>query len=309
MGKVNTLSVACNLCGSIDFRILYHGTLNPQKLEKRFSQYAYYGDIYRCVSCGFVTQKLLHDQARNIELLSKETYLDELIGKLNVEEKSRQFDWLIRQIVKYTEIDNKKVLDIGANTGSFLEAVKRKTPTAYGIEPSKEAALYCQNRGFQVENAVINNATLENNFFDIVTMWDVVEHLYDPKGDLLRIYSTIRPGGYLFVSTHDFDGLFSMLTGKRYPMLMYQHFYHFSKKTLSKMARSVGFDVVAIQPFFKSWSAGYLVELFGKLWPQSVIAGLIQKLLSPLMKIKFIAKIPIIIPIRNFFILIVRKPG
>jgi hypothetical protein len=139
-------------------------------------------------------------------------------------------------------------------------------------------------------------------------MWDVVEHLLDPKYDLQVVMKRIKPGGKLFISTHDIDGLFARLTGRRYPMLMYQHFFHFSPKTLKSMLENCGFNVVDCKHFCKSWSVGYLYQLLHKLWPQSKVIKVISAMIGHVVNMGFIKRIRIMVPIPNFFIMTAERP-
>jgi len=297
----------CNLCGNHEFGLLYQGTLSNEHTE-RFAQYALYGDLYRCADCGLVHQRLNHNVGEIVALLEKEKYLDEPIGQLNYKEKAVQFSRLTSHIRRFTDMRGAALLDVGANTGVFLRECQAFGAQLAGIEPSQEAAEACQQQGLDVKNCVVENADFGTRTFDIVTMWDFVEHLYDPKADLAKTFALLRPGGFLFISTHDVDGLFAKLSGSQYPMFMYQHFFHFSPKTLSRMLREIGFEVINIQPFCKSWSVGYLHELLLKLWPQNRLARLLWLLSKPITKIPGVVSLQVTLPVRNFFILTARRP-
>jgi SAM-dependent methyltransferase len=80
--------------------------------------------------------------------------------------------------------------------------------------------------------------------FDVVTMWDVIEHLDDPAGELDTAFNLLKPGGYLAVHTMDIDSLAARLLGERWPWLMDMHIHYFSQDTLAQMLRAAGFEVV-----------------------------------------------------------------
>lgn len=306
--KSNNKQLKCNLCGSRDLKLMFKGNIDLASLD-RFSQYALHGDIYRCLSCEFVIQDVVHEIDEIVELLRSEKYLDEAIGILNLEEKPDFFKLHIDYMRRQCRLDGAAVLDVGANTGIFLNEMKAYSQSLQGIEPSTEAAETARtNFGHDVQNAVIADADLENDSFDIITMWDVIEHLYDPRGDLARLLPKLKPGGKIFISTHDVDGLFAKIMGKRYPMFMYQHFFHFSKKTLTRMMENAGFRVMETSTFYKSWNFGYLYYLLEKLWPESDMAKVAQEILHPLMRVETIRKLKIIIPIRNFFVIVAERP-
>ncbi len=297
----------CNLCGGRNHELVFKGNIGSFDYN-RFSQYHAYGDIYRCLDCGLTAQRLSHNESEILDLLRSEKYLDEAIGELNLREKKVFFQWLIDFIKTITAVDDRFVLDVGANTGVFLNELKPYTAKLYGVEPSDEAAEHCSVQGLEVQNAVIGQADLPDEFFDIAVLWDVVEHLYDPNQDIQTIFRKLKPGGFIFISTHDIDGLFARLTGAKYPMLMYQHFFHFSRRSLALMLQKAGFEVIKIKGFMKSWSLGYLYHLLEKLWPESTPSRIMQMCMRPISLNPRLASIQAPIPIRNFFIMAARRP-
>jgi 2-polyprenyl-3-methyl-5-hydroxy-6-metoxy-1,4-benzoquinol methylase len=304
---VAVFSMQCNLCESSTLKLLFKGNIENRVIN-RFSQYAFFGDIYRCKQCGLVQQKPEHDTNQIAGLLKEEKYLDEEIGKLNIEEKGNEFRRHLQYMQQFCSIDNAAIFDIGANTGVFLNECLQFTRNLIGIEPSEEACNACKERGFNVHCTLLENAPVAEGTYDIATMWDVVEHLYNPKHDLQVVLKKIKPGGKLFISTHDIDGLFARLTGKRYPMLMYQHFFHFSPKTLKTMLENCGFKVMGCKHFCKSWSVGYLHQLLHKLWPKNKLIKMISAMTGHVVNMRPIKSIRITVPIPNFFIMIAERP-
>lgn len=298
----------CNLCGHNGFALVYKGNLDLEHLD-RFAQYSQYGDIFRCTNCGLVVQKLEHDIETICDRLRQEKYMDEPIGPLSLKEKYAHFDMLIRYIRHISNLNGAIVLDAGANAGIFLNRIKPLAGELHGIEPSAEAAAVARGEfSIEMQNVVISKAQLPDGYFDIITMWDVIEHLYDPCGDLSFLRSKLKPGGKIFISTHDVDGLFARITGRRYPMLMYQHFFHFSKRTIKMALEKNGFRVLGFKSHNKSWSFAYLYYLVEKLWPNSSFTRAFQAVMTPFMKIPWLCSRRIVVPVRNFFIVAAERP-
>jgi SAM-dependent methyltransferase len=297
----------CPACGARSFRLVFPGNIG-RNVDDRFSQYAFYDDMFRCGGCGLLAQRQSKDTESIIRLLAAEKYLDETIGVLNLAEKNHQFSILIAMMRRHVSLAHKRVLDVGANTGVFLDLLKADTDYRCGIEPSKEAASAARERfGLNVQNAVIATARLPDQAFDVITMFDVVEHLTEPVSDFTNLRRTLKPGGRIFITTHDIDTLYARLLGKRYPMLMYQHFYHFSPETLAMLLRRAGLRVVATDRFFKSWSIAYLHELFGKKWPHSIVSKAIQLVSRPLLWSDHTRLMRVIWPIREFFMCVAER--
>lgn len=298
----------CNLCGSGEFELRFEGNIDPNASD-RFSQYSLYGDLYRCKSCGFIVQKLEHTVDEILTLLKDEKYLDEAIGGLNIEEKGLQFRKLITLMKRTRELEGATLLDVGANTGVFLQEFKSYSENVHGIEPSEEAAATAKELfGHNIENAVIAEASLDDGKFDIITMWDVIEHLYDPRNDLETLYKKLKPGGVIFITTHNVSDWFAKIMGSHYPNYMYQHFFHFSHQTLTMMLEMAGFRVVDLTRFGKSWSFGYIHEMLFKIWPESRFISVVRILMKPLLRIPGVPQLQITIPIRNFFIIAAERP-
>jgi 2-polyprenyl-3-methyl-5-hydroxy-6-metoxy-1,4-benzoquinol methylase len=133
-----------------------------------------------------------------------------------------------------------RLLDIGAHIGTLVEVAKELGWDAMGVEPSRWAAERGRERGLNILNTTLREAKFETGTFDAVTIWDVIEHLSDPLGELSEIQRVLKPGGVLAVHTIDIDSLMSHVMGTRWPWLMEMHQYYFSPRTLGAMVKQAG---------------------------------------------------------------------
>lgn len=93
------------------------------------------------------------------------------------------------------------ILDIGCSTGLFLHSIQQHGWAAYGVEPSPFAANYAVQRfGLSVKQTVLEEAKFDAGFFDVVSLWDVFEHIYDPVATLVEIHRILKPGGLLLLN-------------------------------------------------------------------------------------------------------------
>jgi 2-polyprenyl-3-methyl-5-hydroxy-6-metoxy-1,4-benzoquinol methylase len=302
--------IKCNFCQSTDFSLIAKGNLKTTKIK--FSQYAYYADIYKCNNCSLVFSEVL-DISEYEDLLKKEKYLDEEIGHLNLHQKESQFLTTYDLIRVFLKKDHKSFLDIGCNTGIFLNFLKKqflkKGKLFYGIEPSMEASGFA-NKNFKlnVENSTINKSNyLLKLKFDIVTMFDVIEHLSDPLADLKKINKSIKKGGLICITTHNHNSLLRYLSGKKYPMYMYQHFYHFTPNTLANLLKITKFKVIKINFFYKTWSIGYLLNLLRKLFPDSSLVTFFTNYMEKFLKFLGLIDLNLKFPSKDFFLIIAQK--
>lgn len=94
-----------------------------------------------------------------------------------------------------------RILDIGCATGLFLDGMKSLGWETVGVEPSDVAAQYARTRmGLNVFHGTLESAAFPDSSFDVVTLWDVFEHLHDPIATLAEIRRILRPDGKLVIS-------------------------------------------------------------------------------------------------------------
>jgi ubiquinone/menaquinone biosynthesis C-methylase UbiE len=126
----------------------------------------------------------------------------------------------------------------------MVELAKESGWDAWGVEPSTWAAEQARSRGLNVITGTLAEAGLQENYFDVVTMWDVIEHLTDPAGEVRHIHRVLKPGGVFAIHTIDIESWFARLMGKRWPWLMEMHLYYFSPRTLGKLLERHGFTII-----------------------------------------------------------------
>jgi SAM-dependent methyltransferase len=95
--------------------------------------------------------------------------------------------------------------------------------------------------------------------FDVVTLWDVVEHTPDPARVVRRIGELLKPGGLLIVNYPDRGSWIARLLGRRWPFLSSVHLYYFKRDTLSRMLERHGFQVAQVRPHFQWLELDYLL--------------------------------------------------
>ncbi len=142
-----------------------------------------------------------------------------------------------------------RLIDIGCSTGLFLDKAARAAFEASGVEFSRRSAQFARDQfGLTVHEGDINALGSETEAYDIVTMFDVIEHVRDPAGDIAAVHRLLKPGGLFIVSTPNIDGLFPKSSHPLAGLLGYWphpeppwHLYQFSVKTLSAMLEKAGF--------------------------------------------------------------------
>ena len=101
-----------------------------------------------------------------------------------------------------------------------------------------------QRQGLHVIHGTQDAPALAGKQFDVITMWDVIEHVDDPSAEISKAYQLLAPGGWLVIHTMDISSLMAKLMGRRWPWLMDMHIHYFSQQTLRQMLEQNGFEVV-----------------------------------------------------------------
>lgn len=261
MSQPPTQTVKCNLCGSAESRLIFPSTIKSSVEVADFvstnTHYGNYHNIVQCTDCG-----LLYMNPRDAGI-------PDLYGE--VEDQAYLETWEERAITFRSHLDllkkiksDGKILDVGCYAGIFLNEAKNAGYEVAGIEPSRWASEYTrQKTGAQVWTGTCEKLPLPAAEFDVVTVWDVVEHFEDPANCFRALHPTLKPGGVILVTTHDIDSRLARILGKRYPWLMRFHLFHFSPKTLGEMLRRCGFEVASTQYYTKKFSLDYLLSRVG----------------------------------------------
>jgi len=261
--------VHCNLCGADDAALLYPSTREQDSDWHAFrcthSGYGRHPPIVQCRQCGLVYTDPRpgdDDILGTYQAVEDPLYVEERQGRVLT------FEHHLKPLERLTgEPDGRPLLDVGAYTGVFVEIADQHGWNAWGLEPSSWAVEQARSRGLHMVQGTLETADLPEGYFDVVTMWDVIEHLTDPKGALLQARRLLRPNGLLVVHTIDIDSLFARLMGSGWPWLMEMHIYYFSRQTLRGMLERCGFQVLSDRPQGRYLRLGYLMNRVGALVP------------------------------------------
>ena len=125
-----------------------------------------------------------------------------------IESKSRN---IVTRLSKYF-VANKTILDIVCNTGVLLDYAKSLGAITFGIEPSYSSQKILRAKGHHY----IDSISSINDKFDVVTAFDLVEHLHDLNGFLKRVHEVLKPGGFLIILTGDVSSPSAQLAAKNW---------------------------------------------------------------------------------------------
>lgn len=255
--------IPCNCCGARDAALLYPSTLkstSPNTADFRCTSSAYgvHPPIVRCKRCGLVYANprwdptLVNDSYTAVQ---DPTYVEEREGRvLTFSRNLAPFENLIAK-----NSGTRRLLDVGCHIGVMVELAQQRGWEAWGVEPSTWAAEQARARGLHVVTGTLDQANIPENYFDVVTLWDVVEHLTDPAAELRNVYRVLKPDGIFAIHTIDIESWFARVMGARWPWLMEMHLYYFSPRTLGKLLERHGFQVISSHAQGRFLRLGYFI--------------------------------------------------
>ena len=175
--------------------------------------------------------------------------------------KKRTFSKHLSKIHEHAEIG--KILDVGCATGFFLEVAKNEGWDVYGVELSKFAANLARKKlGASIFNGFLEDSNFDNDFFDIITLFDLLEHVPSPHSFLSEVHRILKPGGKLLIVTPDMGSLSSTIMGKKWSHYKDEHLYYFSRETIKLMLQKNGFYPLSTKAALKYLSLRYIVGQF-----------------------------------------------
>lgn len=217
----------------------------------------------RCLNCGMVWDPF---PPENLESIYTENYFENENPKggyanyfegMNI--NKRTFYERIRRINK--KVNSKgRMLDVGSALGdSLLEAKRLGWKDLYGVELSQFAAGESRKRGLDIRTGTLVSAKYASDFFDIVTLQDVIEHVADPSDEMKEIYRILKPGGFVFVVTPDIGGFWHKALGPLwYHYKPGEHIMYFSQATLARVLKDAGFDNIETRKTYHVMSLEYI---------------------------------------------------
>ncbi|MFH1537735.1 MAG: class I SAM-dependent methyltransferase [bacterium] len=152
-------------------------------------------------------------------------------------------------LIKEYKVPSGRMLDIGCSYGAFLiEATSRGWSTE-GIEPFEEGVEFCRgNLGLKVIQGEIPDADLPSESYDVITMWEIIEHLPEPVAAMKKANELAKLKGVLFITSPSADSPAARLLRERWIGLkLPTHLQFFNYSTLARLLVATGWSPVKIK--------------------------------------------------------------
>lgn len=241
---VNTV---CNSCDTDDSTILAHIKV-PYIPEPSF--------LVRCNGCGLAYMNPRCSIEEEKEFYAHEYY------KMGEEKRWHEnrlpyFEQAFRRIE--ASFQTGRLLDVGCGKGYFLEMAHKRGWDVYGVDPSKEAILFARNSlKLEVFAGELREAQLASESFDVITAWNVLDHMYDPWGDLQDMFRVLKRGGLLGLRVlnldfhlflHRLSNILSIMSVGKLSLspIVGFHSYMFSAECMKKWLKKTGLVDIQVE--------------------------------------------------------------
>jgi SAM-dependent methyltransferase len=252
-----TEQVRCNLCGSGDSRVRFAAMDGwPIDAAGHYAastdKFGAYGTIRQCRTCGLVYTSPRIRPERMFDGYSANEDTEYV-----TEGDSRSMNAYLALAVIRRHAQGGRLLDVGCNTGFFLNAARLSYDVA-GVEPSAWARKFANEKlHLGVAAGSLEQAKFPDASFDVTTLIDVIEHLPDPKAALCEVARVTKPGGILYLVTPDVESISARLLRGRWWGLRPAHIYYFSPRTLRRLLYECGFEVVSMSSYGRIFTWQY----------------------------------------------------
>jgi len=241
----------CPCCGQNDFEVLFKSNMKPDDFDVLldYSMEEYdsqeWGRYVKCKDCHLIYMNPLEKVSKTNEYYckAKNTHAPTVRDSFLRTAQSQ-----LRLIKRYASGTN--LLDVGCAQGFFLFHASKAGYSAKGIEISQDAVAYARKEfGLDVESKPFEEVRFAENHFDVVTLWQVLEHVPYPLMMLKEVHRILKPGGLLVVSTPNIGGIPAKILRQRWWDIKRLHINQFATKTLMDVLRNAGFKNISSVSF------------------------------------------------------------
>jgi SAM-dependent methyltransferase len=229
------LKTRCNLCGSGDIKLLYK--------KSDFN-------ILECGSCRFIFNDGWNIFSDEIKCETEKILNLDTMQMLFDKEKDLYCERFAKELLEISRFKNiGKILDIGCGYGYFLDLAKKSGWEARGVDCNKSAVEFCRGvLSLEVASGKLDDKKYPEKYFDVVTLFHVLEHIPDFEQTILKIKKIIKPRGLIAIDVPNAGDLRRALLGQDWAMFRKEHLWYFSAPTIRLLLERCGFRILEIRP-------------------------------------------------------------
>jgi SAM-dependent methyltransferase len=266
-------SVKCNLCGADNASPLFR---KKDKLKISGEEFG----VVKCRRCGLLylnprpgqggIARFYPDRYSWKEGLEARSSLTRLVRGMEKRYRYNLLKGEATKVIQFAERPAGKLLDVGCGTGDRLDVFRSFGFETFGVEISGSADYAAGIMKLDVRKGDLFEARFPDAFFDVITLYHVLEHTHDPFSVCKEIARILKKDGRLVIQVPNVDSWQCRILRKRWAAFdVPRDLYYFSPKILQALLAKAGFEVVNTDHFMNWWHPPTLViSLFPSLDPQ-----------------------------------------
>ena len=198
----------------------------------------------QCPACEMVYVAPVLNHAALLRFYEEEaSWTEVLLAEDQVELDTRKFEYGLDLIVAHGGRGD--LLDVGCGPGLFLEAARDRGWGVAGMEMNERCVARLRERGIPVSTRPLEDPDLDDGCCDCLTLWEVLEHLQEPRAALERVRRLLRPGGLLVICVPNFGSLANRILHEEAGTFAgYSHVNFFTGPTLAALHSNTGFELL-----------------------------------------------------------------
>lgn len=245
----------CPVCAQQHIQVLFRPKESP-------------GPVSKCLNCNMVFISSIEDDHALIfdgpviggqmdHKILTSSNLDDVRGSWEFKLlPNKQLEWpalqqnannvlqRIEQIIGKPQ-NQRKILDFGSGFGHFLAVAKERGWNAYGLEPLPASAVYARSTfGLNIITDTLRDNSFPEDFFDVITAFQVFEHLPYPEDNIKKLHNMLRKAGVILIEVPNFDTVTMKILKLRHRHFNKDHLNFFTIKTLSQLLSNCGFNII-----------------------------------------------------------------
>jgi SAM-dependent methyltransferase len=274
----------CAVCGSARQNVILEAQYENEKDLDLIDKFRASGDellIDRLVACADCGMQYISPRLRGDLIFSSYAEGEDPVYVSQMQARERTFAIALGHIERESGGQRGRLLDVGTAAGGFLAAATARGWQAEGCEPNRWLAAWGSRQyGVRICSGSVFDQPYEPASFDVVTLWDVIEHTTDPRAMLEHCRTLLKPGGILVVNYPDIGSWIARGLGRRWLFLTSVHLHYFTRSTMTRLLESCEFRVAVIRPHVQRLELDYILSRGAILSPS--LTGLARKVTSML---------------------------
>lgn len=192
--------------------------------------------LVKCDQCSFVFAKQIPTAQELVDHYSKTYSREDFLSPITV----KRYHELLDKFEPYRKTN--KLLDVGCGVGYFLDVARERGWEVYGTEFTDESMRINRDKGFNMNQGPLKATNYAPESFDIITSFEVIEHINNPDEEMNQIKTILRQGGLFYCTTPNFNSLSRHQLKGQWNVIVYpEHLSYYTPKSMDYLLKHHGF--------------------------------------------------------------------